>query len=189
MSAALPHDAVVLAGGRARRFGSDKVLAEVGGRTLLAVAVDAVADARHVVVVGPPRDVEMARDVRRAREEPEFGGPVAALAAGLRVLPADDAPVLLLAADLPRADRLVDALLSAPPVGDARVITDPEGRAQWAASLVRRPALRDALDVLGDPDGVSLRRLFRSLRWESVHAPPGATWDVDAPEDLRRPDE
>ena len=32
---------VVLAGGKSTRFGSDKALAELGGRTLLARAVDA----------------------------------------------------------------------------------------------------------------------------------------------------
>lgn len=43
----------VLAGGRSTRFGSDKALAELGGRTLLAHAVDLLAGwCDHVVVVG-----------------------------------------------------------------------------------------------------------------------------------------
>jgi molybdopterin-guanine dinucleotide biosynthesis protein A len=43
----------VLAGGRSTRFGSDKALAELGGRTLLARAVDALsAQCDAVVVVG-----------------------------------------------------------------------------------------------------------------------------------------
>ena len=43
----------VLAGGRSRRFGSDKALAELDGRTLIARAVDTLAGwCDHVVVVG-----------------------------------------------------------------------------------------------------------------------------------------
>lgn len=46
---------VVLAGGQSSRFGSDKALAELGGRTLIARAVDALAGwCEHVVVVGRP---------------------------------------------------------------------------------------------------------------------------------------
>ncbi len=41
----------VLAGGRSTRFGTDKALAELGGRTLLARAVDALAGQCEAVVV------------------------------------------------------------------------------------------------------------------------------------------
>ena len=43
----------VLAGGQSRRFGSDKALAQLGGHTLLALSVDALAGwCDHVIVVG-----------------------------------------------------------------------------------------------------------------------------------------
>jgi molybdopterin-guanine dinucleotide biosynthesis protein A len=43
----------VLAGGAASRFGSDKALAELGGRTLIARAVDTLSGwCEHVIVVG-----------------------------------------------------------------------------------------------------------------------------------------
>jgi molybdopterin-guanine dinucleotide biosynthesis protein A len=43
----------VLAGGRSRRFGSDKALAQMDGRTLLSLTVDALAGwCEHVIVVG-----------------------------------------------------------------------------------------------------------------------------------------
>ena len=43
----------VLAGGAATRFGSDKALAQLGGRTLIARAVDTLSGlCEHVVVVG-----------------------------------------------------------------------------------------------------------------------------------------
>jgi molybdopterin-guanine dinucleotide biosynthesis protein A len=43
----------VLAGGQSSRFGSDKAMAELGGHTLLALAVDALSGlCEHVIVVG-----------------------------------------------------------------------------------------------------------------------------------------
>ncbi|MCW2566643.1 MAG: molybdopterin-guanine dinucleotide biosynthesis protein MobA, partial [Mycobacterium sp.] len=49
------YTAVVLAGGRARRLGGiAKPAVDVGGRPMLARVLAAVADAGHVIVVGPP---------------------------------------------------------------------------------------------------------------------------------------
>ena len=87
---------VVLAGGRSRRFGRDKLAAILpDGRPMLAHAVDAVAAACGPVVVvlapdaqapaGMPSGVELVRDT-----EP-FGGPVAGLLRGLDALRTFDA--------------------------------------------------------------------------------------------------
>lgn len=71
----------VLAGGESSRFGSDKALAELGGRTLLARAVDVLSGwCEHVVVVG--------RETAPAPTLPDWPragmGPLAGLAAALR---------------------------------------------------------------------------------------------------------
>jgi len=51
-----PYDAVVLAGGRARRLsGADKPGVVVGGRPLVAGAAAAVASAERLILVGPGR--------------------------------------------------------------------------------------------------------------------------------------
>ncbi|XVV06848.1 molybdenum cofactor guanylyltransferase [Actinosynnema sp. CA-248983] len=64
-------DAVVLAGGRGSRLGGvDKAAVEVGGRTLLDHALDAVRGARRTVVVGPEKPVP---GVVWTREEPPGG--------------------------------------------------------------------------------------------------------------------
>ncbi|MFI8906959.1 DUF6457 domain-containing protein [Streptomyces albidoflavus] len=76
-------DAVVLAGGGARRLGGvDKPGLRVGGRALIDRVLAACEQARTTVVVAAPREV--AREVVWAREEPAGAGPLAALAAGVR---------------------------------------------------------------------------------------------------------
>lgn len=72
---------VVLAGGLSRRFGSDKALAELGGQTLIARAVDTLSGwCEHVVVAG--------RETAPAPTLPDWPragmGPLAGLAAALR---------------------------------------------------------------------------------------------------------
>lgn len=70
----------VLAGGKATRFGSDKALAELGGRTLLARSVDMLSGwCEHVIVTG--------RSIAPAPTLPDWPrpgmGPLAGLAAAL----------------------------------------------------------------------------------------------------------
>ncbi|AZS36767.1 Molybdenum cofactor guanylyltransferase [Microbacterium lemovicicum] len=106
------HTAIILAGGAARRLGGvAKPLLEVRGRSLLQRAVDAArgAGCADVVVVGPP--ASGVSGVRTVREDPAFGGPVAAIAAALPAVATDW--VLVLAADLPRSADAVALLVGA----------------------------------------------------------------------------
>ena len=72
---------VVLAGGKSTRFGSDKALAELGGRTLLARAVDALSGLCELVVIAG-RDHGPARVHSRLAARPRMG-PLGGIAAGL----------------------------------------------------------------------------------------------------------
>ena len=86
--AAAAFDAVVLAGGTARRLGGvSKPDVELAGRRLLDHALAATAGARRVVVVAPA-SVAVPDGVTRTLEDPPHGGPVAGLAAGLAALDA-----------------------------------------------------------------------------------------------------
>ena len=106
-------DALVLAGGASTRMrGTDKAGLDVGGIALLDRVLSAVADAQHVVVVGPRRPT--AWPVTFTIEEPAGSGPAAAIVHGLSLI---EAPmVVVLAADLPFAatavPKLIDALAS-----------------------------------------------------------------------------
>ncbi|GAA1186313.1 molybdopterin-guanine dinucleotide biosynthesis protein A [Kitasatospora gansuensis] len=177
------YDALVLAGGAARRLGGvDKPGLTVGGHTLLDRVLAACPDARTVVVVGPERPTERG-GLRWTREDPPGGGPVAAVAAGLGQITADR--VLLLAADLPFLDtRTVERLLDALAEHDGALLVDAGGRDQPLAGAYRTTALRSALAGLGDPVGLPLRRLLAPLRLARLADPDGVSYDCDTWEDL-----
>ena len=178
--------AIVLAGGRASRLdGAAKPLLDVGGRTLLDRAVAAVAGCDPIIVVGPPASVQ--GEVVWTRETPEFGGPVAGVAAGLART--ESADVFVLAADLPNAEEAVALLRRHPPLAggeDGICLTDDSGRMQWLIGLYRTDALRRAVATL--PDGgrdASIRSLLAGLTIRAL--PAGAlAADVDTWDDLER---
>ncbi|MER5899020.1 NTP transferase domain-containing protein [Streptomyces mirabilis] len=191
---AAPYDAVVLAGGAARRLGgADKPGLRVGGRPLLDRVLAACATATTTVVVAAPR--ETARPVEWAREEPPGGGPLAALDAGLRHISAEH--VVVLSADLPFLDqatvrRLLDALRTGDaPQGPARpdgvLLTDPDGRDQPLVAAYRADALRRELAALavahGGVTGLPLRRLTAALDLTRI-SDPVASFDCDTWDDI-----
>ncbi|MGW1610846.1 NTP transferase domain-containing protein [Streptomyces sp. NPDC002285] len=181
------YDAVVLAGGAARRLGgADKPGVRVGGRPLLDRVLAACADARTTVVVADPRPT--ARPVTWAREDPPGGGPVAALDAGLRHTGAEQ--VVVLSADLPFLDEgTVRRLLAALRSGDAdgALLTDADGRDQPLVAAYRAPALRRELAALTQGRdglaGLPLRRLTGALALTRV-PDPVASFDCDTWDDI-----
>ena len=189
-------DAVILAGGRATRLGGiDKPALNFAGRSLLAAAVAAVKGARSVVVVGPGRDAARLDDsadgrLRFAREDPPFGGPAAALSAGLDALGDTAAPfVVVLAADQPNAPEAVERLLAARDGADGVLAVDSSGRRQFLLGRYRTAALRDRFTRLraeGPLEGSSLRRIVAALDLGEVVLGDELCSDVDTEEDARR---
>ncbi|MEU8590918.1 NTP transferase domain-containing protein [Streptomyces sp. NPDC048664] len=181
------YDAVVLAGGTARRLGgADKPGVRVGGRTLLDRVLSACSGAATTVVVADPRPT--ARPVLWTREDPVGAGPVAALDAGLRRSTAGR--VVVLCADLPfLEEKTVRRLLGALGAGRAEgvVLTDPEGRDQPLVAAYRSAPLRRELARLAcDHDGLTglpLRRLVAGLDLTRV-PDPLASFDCDTWEDI-----
>ena len=172
-------DAVVLAGGRAERLGgADKASLEVDGAPLLEKALAAVADARRVVVVGDERPAS--RDVTWAREEPAYGGPVAATYAGRAALPGDG-PVVVLAVDMPDVTaetvrRLVDGAAG----HDGAVLAD--GGRRHLAFVVSMAALDRVRPA--PTTGEAMRDLWSALDLADVPARGDEAHDVDHWSDL-----
>ena len=186
MDPGTPYTAVVLAGGKAARLGGQaKPQLEVGGRTMLAAVLGAVADADLRVVVGPPQPVP--DGVRQVREQPPRGGPVAALRAGLAEVSTD--VVAVLAGDLPFLTGALIADLRARLTGDGVLVVDDGGRDQYLLGVWRTAALRTATADVRGP--TSLRRVLAPLT-VTRHRPPielgtPPPWtDCDTPADLAR---
>ncbi|WP_086883731.1 MULTISPECIES: NTP transferase domain-containing protein [Streptomyces violaceusniger group] len=179
------YDAVILAGGAARRLGGvDKPALRVGGRALLDRVLDACRGAGRTVVVGPRRPT--ARPVRWAREEPPGGGPVAAVDAGVRQTTAP--VVLVLSADLPfLTHETVETLLTGLRGAEGAVLIDPDGREQPLVAAYRAEPLRREIALLatehGGLGGLPLRLLVSELALARLRHPT-ASFDCDTWEDI-----
>lgn len=197
---ASPWDAIVLAGGKGERLGGvSKPELVIGGRTLLDRTLDAVADARAVVVVGGPRH----EGVRWTVESPVYAGPAAAVAAGMRELApdAERAPwTVVLAVDTPGAagavPRLLEAIRAAG--GDPRDgahLIDEGGRTQSLIAVYRTARLEAAVaglpatpnghdPVAGNHSGLSMRTLVDGLDLIPVADRGDTAHDVDTWDDV-----
>ncbi|MCO8307981.1 NTP transferase domain-containing protein [Streptomyces hygroscopicus] len=179
------YDAVILAGGAARRLGGvDKPALRVGGRALLDRVLDACRGAGRTVVVGPRRPT--VRPVRWAREEPPGGGPVAAVDAGVRQTTAP--VVLVLSADLPfLTPETVETLLTGLRGAEGAVLVDPDGREQPLVAAYRAEPLRREIALLatehGGLGGLPLRLLVSELALARLQHPT-ASFDCDTWEDI-----
>jgi molybdopterin-guanine dinucleotide biosynthesis protein A len=181
--------AVVLAGGSAVRMdGADKAAVELDGSTLLERALAALTSADEVVVVGDA--VPTSRPVSFLREDPAYGGPAAALLAGLAGFAVRPDVVVAVAVDMPRVttstvDRLLDALVRGGVEDDevdGAVLHD--GRQQPLCAAYRTGALLAAAPAYDGRHGLSMRRLVGGLRLAAVPALGDEARDVDSWQDL-----
>ena len=176
-------DAVLLAGGRGSRLGGAvKPLLAVDGSTMLAAAVGAVrrVGAERVVVVAPMLDPTL--DVAWVREDPPFGGPVAAVVAGLPLIRSPE--VWLLACDLPAVSAAVE-LLGPHAVTADGVCLESDGRRHWLIGRYRTSALREAASSLPHRGrDAAMRTLLGRLDVAAVPAATALTRDVDTWDDL-----
>ena len=180
----LPWSAIILAGGRGARLdGVDKAGIEIAGRTLLAWALDAVVDAREVVVVGDPVPTE--RPVTFTRESPRYGGPAAGLLTGLDALLEVPDYVAVVAVDMPRLSmatmrRLTDAAADR----DGSVLVGPDGRRQLAVVLASA-RLQEVRPDHEHQHDLALWRLLDPLDLAEVPSVGDEHRDVDTWTDLR----
>lgn len=177
------YDAVVLAGGRARRLGgADKPMVSVGGMSLLDRALQACDGAGRTIVVGPHRAT--VRPVHHVRESPVHGGPLAALAAGVSRVRAPF--VVVLAADLPfvRQETVAELLRQAAGSGaEGAVMLETQGRDNPLFAAYRTAAVRRGLALTlarhGTLTGLPIRVLTRGLALRHVPDVGGVSVDCD----------
>lgn len=179
---------MVLAGGRSSRFGADKAVADLDGQRLVDHVLAGIPDEIEVVLVGPDLG-SLGRRARVVREDPPFGGPVAAIAAGLPCV--STSIVAVLATDMPRAAAHLGSLVHAiGPGAEAVIPVDSRGRAQVLCAAYRRSSLVHAVRAVsapaGGPAGLSMRAVVSRLQVDYVTWPDEHTWDIDTPADLAR---
>jgi molybdenum cofactor guanylyltransferase len=186
--------AVILAGGRSSRFGRDKLIEPIDGRTLLERAVDAVRPlaSEVLVVAAPGANLALPEGVTLVHDPVAFEGPLAGLLAGLG---ASREPIaLVVGGDMPTiVGAVIESMLAeldAPEI-DA-VVVEHEGRARPLPMVLRRdPALAAAerLYAVGErrlralPDALTTRSVAEAV-WRALD-PAGLTLrDIDTPADL-----
>jgi len=204
---------IVLAGGRSRRFGRDKLAADLGGEALLAATIAAVTGVADGVIVAGPELPDGFRagegPVALVRDSEPFAGPLAALANVLRWAVPDPGDVaIVVGGDMPRLvpavlrlmldvlveDLAIDAVLlgrpgpSVPPDGGRK----PRRPVLPLAVRVEVAARASTLAIAGGDR--SMQSLVDRLRHVEI---PAATWlardpdastllDVDTQSDLER---
>jgi molybdopterin-guanine dinucleotide biosynthesis protein A len=196
-------DALVLAGGRSSRLNSTpKAQLRYRGRTLLENTVAAVSGLRSVVVVGDATAQELPAEVLVTREDPAFGGPAAAIGAGLDALRAADEIhadavhadfVMVLACDMPNIAAAIPVLLGEldgdADSADGLIALDAQHRLQPLAAAYRTSSLLEAVALARDNgplEGSSVFQLIRTLRLREIVMPDDATDDVDSWDDASR---
>jgi molybdenum cofactor guanylyltransferase len=189
---------IVLAGGRSRRFGSDKLAARIGGGTLLDRSIAALASvAIDLVLVVAPGDGRVpgpaSRPLRVVADPEAHGGPLVGLLTGLEAV--KQPLVIVVGGDMPtlRPDvlRLLVRMLSTQPTIGG-VVLRSRGELVPLPAAVRTGAATDVTRRLVGDGERRLRSLFERLptrildegEWRPLD-PDGETLrDVDRPADL-----
>jgi len=201
---------IVLAGGASRRFGTDKLAAELDGATLLSRAIGAVrAVAGQVIVAGSEQDGSPGDQdeavIFVADREPS-AGPLVALAdvlASLARAPAAADPrhdlAVVVGGDMPRLvpavlSRMLERLNSDVDV-EAVLLEAPGARRRQVLPLALRvePATRAAAAAIERGDRSLVRFADRlvtaelvSREWRALDPAGDSLADIDTPGDLDR---
>ncbi len=186
--------AVVLAAGRSTRMGAvNKMLAEIGGKPLVRIAVEQAMASRAkpvIVVTGHQHEkVEAALTdlpVRLVRNPDYADGLGTSLKTGIAAVPHDADGAIVCLGDMPQVDAaLIDRLVSAfdPERGALVVVPSIEGRRGNPVVWARR-FFNDLMSIQGD---IGARHLIGTYPEAVVEIPvtgAAALTDVDTPESL-----
>jgi molybdopterin-guanine dinucleotide biosynthesis protein A len=186
---------LVLAGGRSRRFGADKALAELGGQSLLEASVEVLAAGCASVAVNAPEGGEIAEAARRLgldvlpdpSDAPD--GPLSGVLAGLRWAKAHGADRLATApCDTPflPAD-LVQRLAATLDEGQAVAVAEAPDGLHPLCGVWRTDLIQPLADLLAAGPHPPVREVLDRLRGVRVAFPDArAFFNINTRADLER---
>ncbi|MBN2476418.1 MAG: nucleotidyltransferase family protein [Pirellulales bacterium] len=186
--------AMVLAAGRSRRMGTQKLLLPFDGRPLIARVVDELLRSpveEVLVVIGnegqPIRDAIAGRRVRFVTNTDSEGEMLSSVRCGLMAVPQQSAAVVVALGDQPGVAAEIVAGLVREFRAVGRGIVVPTHRGQRGHPLLFAMSYRD--EILTRHEGRGLRGLL-DTHPEDVRELPvsaaGILEDIDVPEDYRR---
>jgi molybdenum cofactor cytidylyltransferase len=184
---------VVLAAGLSTRMGTNKMLLEVGGRTLVrrAVSTALAAGLDPVLVVVGHESARVEKELSGLRctpvLNPEYArGIHASLKAGIAALPEDAQAAAVLLGDMPLVSvRMVRALVDAFRRGSAPLAISVYGEVVAPPIVYARSLFPELRSIDGDGCGKRVVTQHRAealeLRW-----PEETLTDLDSPQDVER---
>jgi molybdenum cofactor cytidylyltransferase len=188
-----PVAGLVLAAGLSTRMGANKMLIELGGRSLVhrAVATALAAGLDPVlVVVGHERE-RVQEELMGLRCKPVFNpdyarGIHSSLKAGIEALPAETQAAVVLLGDMPLVrSEMVRALVDAFRRGSAPLAISLYGEVVAPPIVYARSLFPELREIDGDGCGKRVVKHHRAealeLRW-----PEETLTDLDSPEDVER---
>jgi molybdopterin-guanine dinucleotide biosynthesis protein A len=190
---------VVLAGGRSRRFGRDKLKEPYRGRPLLHHAVERLLDVcdEVVVVLAPDADepsIPTGVDVRFVRDAVQGEGPLAGALTGLRAVA--EGWAVLAGGDMPdlQPGVLREMLRAGRETGVVAVTLSDGGKERPLPCALRTGPAAGAVDTLLRRGRRSLRDLLAAVAtvvvdeptWTALDPERRTLFDVDEPGDVDR---
>jgi molybdenum cofactor guanylyltransferase len=172
---------IVLAGGRSRRFGRDKLAEPVDGRPLVHYAIDAVRPiaTEIIVVAAPDASPALPPDVTLVHDAVAFEGPLAGVLGGLAA--ARSPTVLVVGGDMPALSvAVLEAMVALLLASDASaVVLEHDARGRPLPMALRRDQSLTTAFALFAGGERRLRALAEAL---SAAVLPEAAWRTIDPD-------
>lgn len=176
--------AIILSGGRNQRFGSEKSEAILEGKTILQEIIEGISPEVEIVVVGPTPN-SISRSIGITREDPQYGGPVAGIAAGLKLIESEY--VAIIATDMPFAISIIESIVAEISNDfDCFMPIDSDGYRQPLAAIYKTTSLHQAMQELEQLDGASMKSLISNFKIREFDVSSDLLIDIDTKDDLIR---
>lgn len=162
---------LILAGGMSSRFGSDKAQAVYDGQTFINRAYELLKHVCSQVVISGSDHKIKAKDILCLPDLVTRGGPMVGIATAVKKLKTQW--LLIVPCDMPllTAD-IINTTIKASARGVTTLWKDIDGKIQPFPMLLNRNDAENALNIVGESTGLSIKELLRHLPYETLSISP-----------------